>query len=85
MALNTCKCNYLTPLHFKGLKLTAVFCLQLYCCCCCYTPPVALFSTRYSSFVIVVLSVWLLQLLVLCIATVQTFPLYRSKSFRQQS
>jgi len=23
MALNTLKCNYLTPLHFKGLSLSA--------------------------------------------------------------
>jgi len=27
MALNTSKCNYLTPLHFKGLKLVRMqFC-----------------------------------------------------------
>jgi len=39
MALNTIKCNYLTPAHFKGLTFCAcsLVCMVLYKCdCCCY-------------------------------------------------
>ena len=29
MALNTFKCNYLTPLHFKGLRLQVLMALLI--------------------------------------------------------
>jgi len=31
MALNTLKCNRLTPLHFKGLNSVSVNCLKVHC------------------------------------------------------